>query len=84
MQYILLALLKVVVLVGTLPYYRIFYFNTTKPIRQIAAYASHSGNQEKLLHLLVRWRRRKLAELQFVSIAVSTNGRSPSTQVGYR
>jgi len=54
----------------TLPYYRFFQFNTTKPIFRLAACASNPSQSSKLIHLIAHWRTRKLAELQFISIAV--------------
>jgi hypothetical protein len=58
------------VYIGTLPYYRVFQFNTVKPILSIAAYTSQPNKSETILRLLVRWRTRKLEELHFISIAV--------------
>ena len=60
---------------ATFPYYRFFQFNTLGPILRIAACTSQPIRFEKLSHLVVRWQSRKLAELQFTSIAVrySTN-----------
>ena len=63
--------LKVVVSLGTFPYYRMFRFNTLQPILLIAAYTLQPLQHEKLLYNLDHWRTRKLAELQFISIAVS-------------
>lgn len=70
-QHILLTILKSIVLLGTFPYYRFFQFNTLGPVLRIAAYNSQPAQAHKVLQLLVRWRTRKLAELQFISIAVS-------------
>lgn len=70
-QRLLLTILKFVVLLGTFPYYRLFQFNTLGPILRIAAYSSQPGQSRKVLQILVRWRTRKIAELQFISIAVS-------------
>ena len=63
--------LKRLVNLATLPYYRIFQFNTYQPIILIAAYTSSPGKTYKVLYHLDRWRTRKLSELQFISIAVS-------------
>lgn len=60
-----------IVNLGTLPYYRLFQFNTYQPIILIAAYTSSPGNFHKVVYHLDRWRTRKLSELQFTSIAVS-------------
>lgn len=68
------AFLRVVVVVGTLPYYRFFHFNTLGIIRRIALYRNRPSDFDILLRLLVRWRERKVAELQFISIAVSRHG----------
>lgn len=54
----------------TLPYYRFFQFNTIKPIYRLAACASNPRQSNKLIYLIAHWRKRKLAELQFISIAV--------------
>lgn len=54
----------------TLPYYRFFQFNTTKPIFRLAVCASNPNQSSKLIYLIAHWRTRKLAELQFISIAV--------------
>ncbi|MCJ1270604.1 hypothetical protein MMC22_010501 [Lobaria immixta] len=62
-------MLKVVVFLGTVPYYRFFQFNTLGPILRIAKYSSRRGQSRKVSQLLARWRTRKLAELQFISIA---------------
>ena len=61
----------------TLPYYRFFQFNTIKPIYRLAACASNPGQTKRLLRLIVHWRTRKLAELQFISIAVGTSSLDP-------
>ena len=66
-------MLKVVVFLGTVPYYRFFQFNTLGPILRIAKYSSQRGQSRKVYQLLVRWRTRKLAELQLISIAVSSS-----------
>lgn len=57
---------------ATLPYYRLYQFNTTRPIERIAAMASEPvPDSTKIAHALATWRGRKLAELQFITIAVS-------------
>lgn len=56
--------------IGTLPYYRLYQFNTVNPILRIAACTSQPDKFENVLRLMVRWRTRKLAELHFISIAV--------------
>jgi hypothetical protein len=61
---------KATVYIGTLPYYRLYQFNTVNPILQIAASTSQPGRSQNVLRLVVRWRTRKLAELHFISIAV--------------
>ena len=63
--------LKPIVNLVTLPYYRMFQFNTYQPIILIAAYTSTPGKHHKVLYHLDRWRTLKLAELQFISIGVS-------------
>ena len=72
-----MVLLRLVVNVGTFPYYRIFRFNTYQPIILIAAYASTPEKLHKVFYHLDRWRTRKLSELQFVSIGVSQLSRIP-------
>lgn len=61
----------VCVRVGTLPYYRLYHFNTAAPIRKIASIASDHPGSPRLLYAVTLWRARKLTELQFISIAVS-------------
>lgn len=70
-RYLVFIVLKVAVTIGTFPYYRLFHFNTLQPIRLIAFYSSQPEHYNKLVYHLNRWWTRKLAELQFVSIAVS-------------
>jgi hypothetical protein len=59
-----------VVLIFTLPYYRNFHYNTIDPITRIAACTANPERFKKVVVLLSQWRMRKLAELQFISIAV--------------
>ena len=55
----------------TLPYYRLYYFNTTAPLERIALLASGSPlDTAKVLRAISSWRARKLAELQFITISV--------------
>lgn len=68
-KHLSLLILKRAVNLGTLPYYRMFQFNTYQPIILIAAYTSSPGKLHKVLYHLDRWRTRKLSELQFISIA---------------
>ena len=63
--------LAILMHVGTFPYYRIFHFNTFRPIQLIAICTQQSSEVNRLLFLIHRWKRRKREELQFVSIAVS-------------
>jgi hypothetical protein len=57
--------------VMTLPYYRLYYFNTVAPIERIATLASQSPlDTRKVLRAIASWRARKLAELQFITISV--------------
>ncbi|KAF9700007.1 hypothetical protein EKO04_001392 [Ascochyta lentis] len=54
----------------TLPYYRLYYFNTAAPLEQIATLASESPlNTAKVLRAISSWRTRKLSELQFITIS---------------
>lgn len=70
-EHILLSVFKAIVFIVTFPYYRSFQFYTLKPILRIAACTVQPGGDEKVLRLLILWRTRKLAELHFISIAVS-------------
>jgi len=54
----------------TLPYYRVFHFNTLDPIQRIAAYTQRPDAINSLAFSLSQWRSRKIAELQFISVAV--------------
>jgi hypothetical protein len=55
----------------TLPYYRLYYFNTTAPLERIALLASESPlDTAKVLRAISSWRARKLTELQFITISV--------------
>ena len=54
----------------TLPYYRIFHFNTLDPIQRIAAYTQQPDAIDRLSISLSKWRSRKITELQFISVAV--------------
>ena len=74
---ILFISLKYLVILGTFPYYRIFHFNTLQPIHLMAFYTSRPEEHSKLLYHLDRWRTCKLAELHFVSIAVSPKSTTP-------
>src|SRR4051812_21795602 len=68
------ALVEVFVRVATLPYYRLYHFNTIDPLRKIAAIASESSPSDKrLLRAIASWRQRKLSELQFITLSVSSN-----------
>ena len=54
---------------STLPYYRVFHFNTLDPVLRMAS-ASKCDKPRVLLKLVSRWRSQKVLELQFVSLAV--------------
>lgn len=56
----------------TFPYYRTYRSNTLQPIELIARYTTQPRQINKLLYHLDRWQTRKLAELQFISIAISS------------
>ena len=62
---------SLIVKIGTFPYYRFFYFNTLGVIQRVALYSNRRNDFPILVRLLKRWRERKLAEAQFISIAVS-------------
>ena len=64
-------IVKMIFNVATLPYYRLFHFNTLQPVRRIADCTSDPSQTRRLIRLLFQWRRSKVAELQSVSIAVS-------------
>jgi hypothetical protein len=56
----------------TLPYYRLYHFNTIEPLEKIAKLASQTPtDSKKLLRAISSWRSRKLSELQFITISVS-------------
>lgn len=60
--------------VATLPYYRLYQFNTIRPLEFIAKFASESQPDEaKIAQAIATWRARKLAELHFITIAVSSD-----------
>ncbi|KAG8531349.1 uncharacterized protein KY384_002978 [Bacidia gigantensis] len=61
--------LKILVSLATFPYYRIFRGNTLKPIQLIASYTGQPNQIKKILYHLNHWQARKIAELQFISIA---------------
>lgn len=63
--------LMIVVHIGTSPYYRLFNFNTLRPIKLIALCTQRAFEPNRLLSLIDLWKRRKRAELQFVSLSVS-------------
>ena len=67
------TILASLVKIGTFPYYRLFHFNTLRPIELIASCTRRSLEPNKLRLLIDRWKRRKRAELQYVSIAVCWN-----------
>lgn len=57
---------------ATLPYYRLYQFNTIRPLQKIADFASEAPpDSGKITQAIATWRARKLAELQFITIAVS-------------
>jgi hypothetical protein len=68
---LLSPIISVWVRIGTLPYYRLYQFNTRDPISKIAVIASEQPGSFRLLYAVTLWRARKLTELQFISIAVS-------------
>ncbi|CAI6335460.1 unnamed protein product [Periconia digitata] len=63
------TMLDTAISIATLPYYRAYQFNTSKPLLMIANLATQSTESMDLLRLIAFWRERKLAELQYVSIA---------------
>jgi hypothetical protein len=71
----------VCVRLGTLPYYRLYHFNTADPISKIASIASDHPRSPRLLYAVTLWRARKFTELQFISIAVSCHLGLPSAPV---
>lgn len=66
LQYIGITLIRGL----TLPYYRLYQFNTIRPIKRLAKLTYQTQNSKTILDFLRQWRIRKLAELQFASIAV--------------
>jgi hypothetical protein len=64
-------IITVLVRIATLPYYRLYHFNTVSPLEKIALLASMSlPDNTKILRAVSFWRARKLIELQFITIAV--------------
>lgn len=64
----------------TLPYHRFFLNNTLRPTKEILNFADggvarHGPDRKKLHALLFGWRNRKVNELTFVSVAVSSSER---------
>ncbi|KAF1851255.1 uncharacterized protein K460DRAFT_382724 [Cucurbitaria berberidis CBS 394.84] len=63
-------LIDMAVRIATLPYYRLYHFNTIDPLKNIATLASESPPNAKTLQRAVSsWRSRKLGELQFITIS---------------
>ncbi|KAJ6283011.1 hypothetical protein J3E71DRAFT_351713 [Bipolaris maydis] len=59
-----------IIRIATLPYYRLYHFNTINPLRNLAYLASSPNPDTKKLHsTLSSWRTRKLNELQFTTIS---------------
>ena len=56
----------------TLPYYRFFRQNTLIPIQSIARAIENGQDDFTILKILGRWKERKLYELHFIQIAVSS------------
>lgn len=73
MQKVVTTSQTVFIRVLTFPYYRLFDFNTLGPINHVAKLTRQPDTFPALLRFLRRWRERKLAELQFISIAVRIN-----------
>ncbi|XP_014560962.1 hypothetical protein COCVIDRAFT_33976 [Bipolaris victoriae FI3] len=64
------AIETLIIRLATLPYYRLYHFNTTNPLRNLASLASSPNpDTKKLLSTLSSWRSRKLSELQFTTIS---------------
>ncbi|KAH9862481.1 hypothetical protein IAQ61_009898 [Plenodomus lingam] len=64
----------VFVRLATLPYYRLYHFNTSDPLARIARLASEPEPNTKILRRAISaWRLHKLSELQFITIAVSVD-----------
>lgn len=60
----------VFVRLATLPYYRLYHFNTSDPLARIARLASEPEPNTKILRRAISaWRLHKLSELQFITIA---------------
>ncbi|KAF2450957.1 hypothetical protein P171DRAFT_427223 [Karstenula rhodostoma CBS 690.94] len=64
------TLTTLLVHIATLPYYRLYQFNTRSPMRNIAKLASETPPDDaKLLRALLSWRSRKISELQFTTVS---------------
>jgi hypothetical protein len=75
-------IVNILVRIATLPYYRLYHFNTVSPLEKIALLASMSPPEDpKILRAVSFWRTRKLAELQFITIAVRTVHTTPNTKL---
>ncbi|USP81509.1 uncharacterized protein yc1106_08783 [Curvularia clavata] len=68
-QRLLAAIEHILITIATLPYYRLYHFNTLDPIRKLAQLASTPSDSEKVHRALSSWRERKLRELQFTTIS---------------
>lgn len=63
-------LVKLSFRVATFAYYRFFELNTLGPLRHLSELTVDPDDFPKLVPFLTRWRERKIAELQYLSIAV--------------
>ncbi|KAF2849950.1 hypothetical protein T440DRAFT_468999 [Plenodomus tracheiphilus IPT5] len=60
----------ILVRMATLPYYRLYSFNTIAPLERIAKLQSESRSDSRTIRRAISsWRTRKLSELQFITIA---------------
>ncbi|KAL6171040.1 hypothetical protein ACJQWK_03985 [Exserohilum turcicum] len=63
----------VFVKIATLPYYRLYHFNTIDPLQKLADLASETPlTTQRFQRALSSWRARKLSELQFTTISKQT------------
>ncbi|KAF2281458.1 uncharacterized protein EI97DRAFT_364895, partial [Westerdykella ornata] len=61
---------NVLVRIATLPYYRLYHFNTIGPMEKIAVLSSEPcPDTSRLVRTITAWRTRKIAELHFVTIS---------------
>ncbi|EMD68050.1 hypothetical protein COCSADRAFT_167318 [Bipolaris sorokiniana ND90Pr] len=70
LQHLWTAIETLIIRIATLPYYRLYHFNTINPLCNLASLTSSpTPDTKKLFSTLSSWRTRKLSELQFTTIS---------------